>query len=127
MTQREVTEEELVSYLSDPMELCPTGLVQLQQYVDLEAATFSIRVTNSGGQSFVAVGLNDDGTCAMVPANSIIGSADADGRNPFVYQYRMTADAGIRIAENPTLLSSTSVPTNDTSFTLSFTQRLSEI
>ena len=58
---------------STHIALGTTGLVKLHHHVDVAAGTLPVKVTFSGGLSFVGVGLNDDGTGAMVPAASIIG------------------------------------------------------
>eukprot|EP00934_Nitzschia_sp_Nitz4_P005301 Nitzschia sp. Nitz4//scaffold265_size26576//15572//18151//NITZ4_008250-RA/size26576-processed-gene-0.16-mRNA-1//-1//CDS//3329544846//5291//frame0 len=105
----------------ETIALGSAGNVELEQYVDLDANTFTMKVTYTGGQAFVGVALNDNGTGEMTPANAVIGDSSAG-----VMQYRMTADAGVVLAESQTLLNSSFVQTDDTSV-LTFTQSLDDI
>lgn len=113
-------------YFSEPVSIGTARNLELRHYVNLEVGTFTISVSYTGGQSFVAVGLQDDGQPWMTPSNAIIGTADSDGSNAQVQQYRMTDEEGVIVSDTQTLVNASFVQTDSTS-TMTFTQKLDDV
>ena len=59
--------------LSSPVALDNNGLVTLEQVANQAAGTFTMRLTYSGGQSWIGIGINQQGTSNMTPATAVIG------------------------------------------------------
>ena len=59
--------------LSSPVALDSNGLVTLEQVANQASGTFTMRLTYSGGQSWIGIGINQQGTSNMTPATAVIG------------------------------------------------------
>ena len=59
--------------LADPIVLDQDGLVTLEQVANQASGTFTMRLTYSGGQSWIGIGINQQGTSNMTPATAVIG------------------------------------------------------
>eukprot|EP00934_Nitzschia_sp_Nitz4_P005580 Nitzschia sp. Nitz4//scaffold265_size26576//19238//19849//NITZ4_008251-RA/size26576-processed-gene-0.13-mRNA-1//1//CDS//3329544849//5570//frame0 len=105
-------------YFSEPISLGHEGDIELQQYVNEEDDSFTIKVTYSGGQSYVAVGLNDNGGGSMTPSTAFIGQMSSGVRT-----HRLTT-TGIVVSDDEMLTDATFVQEDGVS-TLLFTQSLS--
>jgi len=111
--------------LTDPITLDEGGQLELQQFVNSQEGTFTMKLTYYGGQAFIGIGVNDEGLPKMTPSTAVIGRAD--GETPSVQKYRMTASTGVQLADTTqqTLINTSFVQTDETS-TLIFTQLLNE-
>jgi len=112
---------------SEPMTLDSDGQVVLSQYVNEEEGTFTMKVIYNGGQSYIGIGVNQEGLPAMNPGIAVIGRNDNNNVS-VVDKYMMTALNGVQVMDdsnNGGIISSTFEQTETTS-TLTFTQLLSE-
>ena len=75
--------------LSNPITI-KDGLT-LQQVQNSADGTYSMRLTYTGGQSWIGIGINEEGKSKMSPANAVIGRVEDDGSTS-VLHYRMTSD-----------------------------------
>ena len=68
-------------------------IVTLQQVVNVEEGTFTMKLNYTGGNAYVGIGVNTDGGEKMTPANAVIGRAydDAEGTTT-VMRYDLMSD-----------------------------------
>ena len=113
--------------LSNPITI-KDGLT-LQQVQNSADGTYSMRLTYTGGQSWIGIGINEEGKSKMSPANAVIGRVEDDGSTS-VLHYRMTSDdkdaSGVQPYDSNTLKNASFEQTEGTSI-LTFTQDLSEM
>jgi Eukaryotic cytochrome b561 len=111
---------------SEPIVLDSEGNVELQQYVNFDEGTFTMKVTYYGGRSFIGIGVNQEGLPSMTPSVAVIGRNDDE--IPQVSKYIMSSMYTALPAEEEEqqgIVQSTFEQT-DTMSTLVFTQLLSE-
>jgi hypothetical protein len=75
--------------LSDAIVLDDDGLVSLQQVKNTDEGTFTMRLTYTGGLSWVGIGINLDGRVKMTPTQAIIGRMETSSS---VAKYRLASD-----------------------------------
>lgn len=118
---------ELVCELGDPITLDNDGLVSLQYSVNRQEGIFTMKITYTGGQSWIGIGINHEGSSKMTPVTSVIGRM-LDGE-PSVLKYDLESDAkdgsGV-IPMNLQSLMDASFTQDDTTSVLQFTQLLDE-
>ena len=109
---------------SDPIALDSAGNLELEQYVDEASNSFTMRLTYYGGQSWISVGINENGRAKMSPAMVVIGRADGGAR---VEKYRLPSGWDVELADSSlqTLVDASFEQTADTSI-LTFTQLLND-
>lgn len=111
--------------LSSPVLINPEQNLELRQYLNPDANSFTMELTYTGGQSFVAIGVNENGQARMSPSKVILGRADLE--NPSVDLYRTQSYAGPELIQDDSqqaqIVNSSFVQTEDTSV-LTFTYTL---
>jgi len=110
---------------ADPIVVDQNGELELQQFSNPELGTYTIKLTYSGGQAWLGVGINQNGVPKMSPSTVVIGRADGD--NPTVLKYGMTGGTMVELLDSSlqTLLNASFVQTDSVS-TLTYTGYLSE-
>ena len=110
--------------LSDPIALDSAGDLELEQFVDEASNSFTMRLTYYGGQSWIGVGVNQNGRARMSPSMVVIGRADGGAS---VQKYSLPSGTSVGLADSSlqTLMDASFEQTADTS-TLIFTQLLNE-
>ena len=112
---------------SEPIVLDSDENVELQQYVNFDEGTFTMKVTYYGGRSFIGIGVNQEGLPAMTPAVAVIGRNDDEVSQVSKYiMSSMYAVLPVEGEEEQGIVQSTFEQT-DTMSTLTFTQLLSEL
>lgn len=112
--------------LSAALALDAAGDLELEQFVDYESSSFTMRLSYYGGEAWIGLGINSDGIPKMTPATVVIGRGDEDFAG--VQQYRMTAETGVQVGEDALqdlLLNATFVQSDGVSV-LTFTQQLDD-
>lgn len=118
---------ELLCALGDPISLDENGLVTMEQVANRAEGTFTMRLTYSGGQSWIGIGINHENSDNMTPATAVIGRM-LDGE-PSILKYDLESDAkdgsGV-IPMDLQNLQDVSFTQTETTSVLQFTQLLSE-
>jgi hypothetical protein len=113
--------------LSAPLQLNEGGDLTLQQVANYEDGTFTMKLTYTGGQAWIGIGINSQGKAEMIPSSAVIGRAD--GRNS-VFQYSMTSQSeygsGVQPRRSSQTLRNASFVQSGSTSTLTFTQMLDE-
>ena len=75
-----IQQEEEVCTLSQPAVIYQEGAktLTLEQVANVNTNTFTMRLTYTGGNAYIGVGVNKDGTTGMIPGTAIIGRAHED-------------------------------------------------
>jgi hypothetical protein len=118
---------EWVCPLADPITLDSDGLVTLEQVANKAEGTFTMRLTYSGGQSWVGIGINREGSSNMEPTAAVIGRI-LDGA-PDVSKYDLISsskDGSGVIPMGLQNLKDVKFEQTDTTSVLTFTQQLSD-
>eukprot|EP00544_Gedaniella_sp_CCMP2646_P009027 CAMPEP_0202496284 /NCGR_PEP_ID=MMETSP1361-20130828/19342_1 /ASSEMBLY_ACC=CAM_ASM_000849 /TAXON_ID=210615 /ORGANISM="Staurosira complex sp., Strain CCMP2646" /LENGTH=510 /DNA_ID=CAMNT_0049127563 /DNA_START=24 /DNA_END=1556 /DNA_ORIENTATION=- len=118
---------EWVCPLADPITLDSDGLVTLEQVANKAEGTFTMRLTYSGGQSWVGIGINREGSSDMEPTAAVIGRI-LDGA-PDVSKYDLISsskDGSGVIPMGLQNLKDVKFEQTDTTSVLTFTQQLSD-
>jgi hypothetical protein len=118
---------EWVCPLADPITLDSDGLVTLEQVANKAEGTFTMRLTYSGGQSWVGIGINREGSSNMEPTAAVIGRI-LDGA-PDVSKYDLISsskDGSGVIPMDLQNLKDVKFEQTDTTSVLTFTQQLSD-
>jgi hypothetical protein len=110
--------------LSAPLQLDKDGDLTLQQIANFDEGTFTMKLTYTGGQAWIGIGINKEGRNKMTPSHSVIGRADG---SPSVRQYSMTSkdSFGVNPFSSQTLRDASFEQTSSTS-TLTFTKLLDD-
>jgi hypothetical protein len=125
--------------LSDPIPIHKDGSVTMEQAADYDAGTFTMRITYTGGRSYVGIGVNLNGGTGMIPAKAVIGRGYEEVQDgtatttttTTVLQYDLYSDAkdgsGV-VPFDPSLqtLSDTSFVQTESTSILTFTQPLQD-
>jgi hypothetical protein len=87
---------------SEEIPLDADGTVLMQQYVNYQEGTYSVRVRYTQGYSWIGIGINYYGDAYMVPAYAVIGRMEDDGA-PSVGRYWLerTVVDGVLPIEDP--------------------------
>jgi uncharacterized protein YihD (DUF1040 family) len=112
------------------------GKVKLEHFKNTAAGTYTMRLTYSGGNAWVSIGVNHEGSFHMAPSTCIIGRIeyDEDGITPIgssVLKYDVTSSkedaSGVVVMadEFQTLMDTTFEQDGETSV-LTFTQKLDD-
>lgn len=109
--------------LSDPIALDSNGQVELQQFINEDEGTFTMKVIYYG-QAYIGIGVNQEGLPRMTPAIVAIGRAD--GSNSRVEKYSMMPNSGVQLAASQEGLFNATFEQTASTSTLTFTQLLSE-
>jgi hypothetical protein len=64
---------------SDPISIHQSDQVYLEEYVNPDEGTFTIRIRYTGGNSWIGMGVNYNGESQMAPAYAVIGQIENDG------------------------------------------------
>ena len=118
--------------LPDPVQI-DTDLT-LQQIANYRDNTFTMKLTYTGGQSWIGIGVNTLGKSKMVPAVAVIGRAQENDNgitSVSVLKYEMNSDAEdatgvIEMEEALQTLTDVSFVQTSTSSILTFTKRLND-
>ena len=117
----------LECYLSSPRTIGQN--LTLQEVMNHEAGTYTMKLTYTGGRSWIGIGINSNKQSKMSPARAVIGRAETGGSASVGY-YQMTSDSqngfGILKSSFNTLKRATFEQT-DTTSVLTFTQNLAEM
>ena len=115
--------------LSDPVTLDEDGLVSLEHNLDVERGIMSMKMTYTGGRSWVGVGINEAGQALMTPATVVIGFGTANETSitePMVFSVTSKdPSSALNPVARQTLQNSTFLQTDDTS-TLTFSQHIDD-
>jgi hypothetical protein len=115
--------------LSEPISLHSDGVV-LEQVANRAEGIFTMRVTYTGGQSWVGIGINSEGQSKMLPATAVIGRAFDSGETS-VLKYDLTSDnkdasGVVTMSDNQQTLQDAIFTQTETESVLQFTQYLNE-
>jgi hypothetical protein len=115
--------------LSDPIAIADEGLF-LQHVKNVQEGTYTMKLTYTGGQAWIGIGINTDSNSKMTPANAVIGRADLGDTSQRVLYYNMFSDAedasGV-VAYSTSTLKDASFVQDSAGSVLTFTQDLSEM
>ncbi len=64
---------------SEPISIHQTGQVFLEEYINPDEGTFTMRIRFTGGSSWIGMGVNYDGESQMIPAYAVIGQIESSG------------------------------------------------
>jgi hypothetical protein len=119
--------------LSDPLTIDDDGLVTLEQVANYDEGTYTMRITYTGGRSWIGIGINTDGDSGMTPATAVIGRAleGVDDGATSVLKYQLVSDSeggsGVIVRnEMFQTLSDVSFEQTEDESVLQFTQYLEE-
>ena len=114
-------------YLSSPRTIGEN--LTLQEVMNDEDGTYTMKLTYTGGRSWIGIGINSNKQSKMSPSRTVIGKIENGGSTSVGY-YQMTSDSqngfGILKSDFNTLKHATFVQT-DTTSVLTFTQNLAEM
>lgn len=115
--------------LSDPVAIDRSGSLLFQQVKDSSAGTYTMKLTYTGGEAWIGIGINTQGRNKMTPANAVIGRVHDDGFESVGY-YSLSSESadasGVQPYPSSSIQDATFEQVDGTS-TLTFTQDLSEM
>jgi hypothetical protein len=114
--------------MTDPIVVDRKGEVMLQQYLNEEERTLTMKMTYTGGKAWVGVGINEAGKAQMTPATVVIGWGSPDGSATVPMTYSLSSKApdtsGVILIPSQTLQNAIFEQT-DTTSTLTFVRIIS--
>lgn len=121
---------------SEPLEIYK-GKVTLEHYKNTEAGTYTMRLTYTQGNAWVAIGVNHHGSFRMAPSSAVVGRieyAEDDitpiGSSVLKYDVTSTSKDGsgvVPMADELQTLMDATFEQNDETSVLTFTQKLIDV